>query len=339
MSALPVPRHESQIALPGVVEVTPTSLTIDPDATEGEWEEIGRRLARIESGYQWWIGDWWAFGEHSYGDRKALCEEGLPSFQTCANVASVARSVETSRRREVLPFSLHAEVAALEPAEQERWLDWAERNGPVDEETGERKPASVRDLRAEIRRPIDVLEPEPPKPGTYHTFVVDPPWEIEKIARDVRPKQKAMDYPSIPDEELCAWGEKHLVPAARDDAHLYLWTTHKKLPLALDLVESWGFNYQCLLTWVKNVGFTPFSWMYSTELIIFARRGNLDLLQLGRRLDFSAKVREHSRKPDEFYDLVREVSPGPRLDMFSREARDGFDTWGGEAGKFDELAG
>jgi N6-adenosine-specific RNA methylase IME4 len=89
---------------------------------------------------------------------------------------------------------------------------------------------------------------------------------------------------------------------------------------------------------VKNVGFTPFSFMYSTELAVFARRGSLDLLVKGRRLDFNAKVREHSRKPDEFYDLVRDVSPGPRIDMFSREARDGFDQWGNETDRFEDAA-
>lgn len=335
MRALPPPRHEAQITLPGVVEVTTTSLTIDPNATRDQWAEIGGGLARIESGYQWWIADWWNHGE-AYGDRVEIARaQGLePDF--CRDVGWVGGNV--SLRKDTLTFTHHKEVAALEPDKQAEWLDWAERNGPVDEATGERKPVSTRELRAEIRRPKDITPPPPPEPNTYNTLVVDPPWEIEKIARDVRPNQKAMDYPSIPDDDLYEWGLKNLVTAARDDAHLYLWTTHKKLPLALELVEHWGFNYQCLLTWVKNVGFTPFSWMYSTELIIFARRGNLELLKLGKRLDFSAAVREHSRKPDEFYDLVREVSPGPRLDMFSRESRDGFDSWGAEDGKFDELS-
>jgi N6-adenosine-specific RNA methylase IME4 len=127
------------------------------------------------------------------------------------------------------------------------------------------------------------------------------------------------------------------IPAA-DHAHLYLWTTHKFLPLALELAEAWGFRYQCLLTWRKNVGITPYSFMYSTEHVVFARRGSLDLLVKGRRLDFEAKVREHSRKPDEFYDLVRDVSPGPRIDMFAREEREGFTPWGNETARFDNAA-
>ena len=117
---------------------------------------------------------------------------------------------------------------------------------------------------------------------------------------------------------------------AEDAAHLYLWVTQKYLPAGLELVDAWGFKYQCLMTWVKNVGPTPFSWMYDTEHVIYAHRGGQRLTQLGRRLSFEAPVRGHSVKPQIFYDRVVECSPGPRLDMFSRTQRDGFDVWGDE---------
>jgi len=175
--------------------------------------------------------------------------------------------------------------------------------------------------------------PAPPLPeGKYRCIVIDPPWEMDKIARDVRPKQVTLDYPQMSEAELLAFPIPDL---ASDDCHLYLWTTHKYLPLALRLAEHWGFRYQCLMTWVKNVGFTPFSWMYSTEHALFCRRGDLDLLQLGKRLDIHAPVREHSRKPDEFYDLIQTVSPGPRLDIFAREQHEGFEVWGNEVGHFE----
>ena len=74
--------------------------------------------------------------------------------------------------------------------------------------------------------------------------------------------------------------------------------------------------------------------MYSTELVLFGRVGNLSLLKNGLRIDFNGKVREHSRKPDEFYDLVKQASPEPRIDIFSREKRDGFNQYGNEVDKF-----
>jgi N6-adenosine-specific RNA methylase IME4 len=168
--------------------------------------------------------------------------------------------------------------------------------------------------------------------GKYSCLIVDPPWQMQKIERDVRPNQVEFDYPTMTEDELKSFPLPQL---SGDDCHLYLWTTQKHLPLALRLADHWGFKYQCLLTWRKNVGFTPFSWMYSTEHVLFCTKGSLPLLRMGVRLDFEAKVREHSRKPDEFYDIVREVSPGPRLDVFSREKRDGFDQYGNEVAKFE----
>lgn len=168
--------------------------------------------------------------------------------------------------------------------------------------------------------------------GRYHTIVIDPPWEMQKIEREVRHLQHDFEYPTMNEAELRAFEPMQTLPA--EDCHLYLWTTHKHLPLALELAEAWGFKYECLMTWVKNVGFTPFSWMRSTEHVLFCRKGSPEMLRKGERLDFHAKVREHSRKPEEFYDVVRRVSPGPRIDVFSREDRPGFDAWGNEAGRF-----
>jgi len=164
--------------------------------------------------------------------------------------------------------------------------------------------------------------------GKYRAIVIDPPWPVAKIQREVRPKQTDMDYLVMTIEDIKALPIQKL--AFEDGCHIYLWATHKQLPAAFNLFTAWGVNYECLLTWVKNVGITPFSWMYSTEHCLFGRIGNLPLLKLGKRLDFMAKVREHSRKPDEFYDLVTEVSPEPRIDMFSREKRGGFDQYGNE---------
>lgn len=177
--------------------------------------------------------------------------------------------------------------------------------------------------------------------GKFQCIVVDPPWPVAKIERDVRPLQRAdLSYDeqgrTWPLEEIQRGVLKVMVRDKADEqAHLYLWTTHHYLPAAIECAREWGFEYQCLMTWVKNVGMTPFSWMYSTEHVVFATRGGLSLKRMGIRLDFSAKVREHSRKPDEFYEIVKEASPGPRLDLFSREGREGFQAWGNEVAKFD----
>ena len=111
-------------------------------------------------------------------------------------------------------------------------------------------------------------------------------------------------------------------------SHLYLWVTQKYLPIGLELLEIWGFKYQCIMTWVKSTGMTPYSWMYNTEHVLFARRGNLDLLRYGLKLSFDASRTRHSEKPHVFYERVVAASPGPRLEMFARCEREGFVPWG-----------
>jgi len=166
----------------------------------------------------------------------------------------------------------------------------------------------------------------------YRTIVVDPPWMMEKILRDERTNQKDFDYPTMELDEIKMLPIERM--AVADGCHIYLWTTQKYLPDAFDILRAWGVEYQCLMVWHKNVGFTPFSWMYNGEFCLFGHIGSLPLVKMGMALVFSAKVREHSRKPDEFYDLVRQASPEPRLDMFAREQREGFETWGNEENKY-----
>jgi hypothetical protein len=105
------------------------SLHLPKDLSKEGWLRVGTTLSRIDSCISWWLGDWWLFGEFRYGARKAMVEavdwEG-PSYQTCMNVAVVCKAFETSRRREVLSFSHHAEVAALHPNEADALLDFAE---------------------------------------------------------------------------------------------------------------------------------------------------------------------------------------------------------------------
>jgi len=182
----------------------------------------------------------------------------------------------------------------------------------------------------ELQKKSIKSQPLPTK--KYRTIVIDPPWPVEKIHREERPNQAEWDYPKMSVEEILALPIETI--AEEEGCHIYLCTTHKHLPDAINILRAWGFKYQCILTWIKNVGMTPFSWMYSTEPILFGRKGNLDLTQKGVRLDFEGKVREHSRKPDEFYEIVRKVSPEPRVDFFSRESRPGFDQYGNETEKF-----
>jgi N6-adenosine-specific RNA methylase IME4 len=218
-------------------------------------------------------------------------------------------------------------LTALTPVEQPIVWQRAVDTAPNGRLTESHIAATVRDYQQERRMEA---APSPAAPtGKYAAIVIDPPWPVQKIVREERPNQhESLDYPVMSLEEIAALP----VPALADDigCHLYLWVTHKFLPAGLQLVEAWGFRYQCLMTWVKPTGMTPYSWMYNTEHVIFARRGSLDLARMGLKLSFEAPVTRHSEKPQIFYDRVVAASPGPRLEMFARSPREGFFVWGNE---------
>jgi len=183
-------------------------------------------------------------------------------------------------------------------------------------------------LAKRLASPPEVEGDIPLPEGTFATIVIDPPWPMKKIERELYPEQgTSPGYPTMTLEDIA---ELPVADKAAEDCHLYLWVTQKYLPDGLRLCSLWGFRYQCLLTWVKPSGFTPFSWMYNTEHVIFGRRGSLDVQQKGIKLAFDAKVTGHSEKPDVFYDIVSRASPGPRLELFARKDREGFTVWGDE---------
>jgi N6-adenosine-specific RNA methylase IME4 len=137
---------------------------------------------------------------------------------------------------------------------------------------------------------------------------------------------------------------------AADDAWLFLWSTGPHLPQALFLMSQWGFSYSGIaFCWAKLnkrsplLFYTPTSFHvgmgYTTrknvELCLLGRRGHPKRLRNDVRELIVAPRREHSRKPDEFYDRLRAFAPGPYLDMFARQIRPGFDCWGDEVEKFN----
>ncbi len=188
--------------------------------------------------------------------------------------------------------------------------------------------AKMVQVAARLRVPVQAEATPIPK-QRFRCLVIDPPWPMKKIERVERPNQgEELDYPVMTEEAILALPIPDLADSS--GCHVYLWVTHKFLPLGLRCFETWGVRYQCVMTWVKNVGITPFSWMYSTEHVLFGRVGALDLLQLGLRLDFSAATTRHSEKPEAFYERVIAASPEPRLEMFARSHREGFMAWGNE---------
>jgi N6-adenosine-specific RNA methylase IME4 len=187
--------------------------------------------------------------------------------------------------------------------------------------------------RAEtLARPVQIPEDK------YRCIVIDPPWPMEKIEREVRPNQVGFEYPTMSEGQILDFGVPHDIAA--EDCHLFCWTTQKFLPFCLKLVGEWGFRYVCTLVWHKSGGFQPIGLpQYNCEFIVYSRIGAPKFIDTKAfPACFNAPRREHSRKPDEFYRLVERVTAGPRIDIFSRESREGFDQYGNEPDKFVDSA-
>jgi N6-adenosine-specific RNA methylase IME4 len=188
----------------------------------------------------------------------------------------------------------------------------------------QREATIIKLTRIAAQSPADIS-------GRFDVIVCDPPWPVEKIERDVAPNQVALDYPTMSLGELAEW--PGVVDKAEPNCHLWLWTTPKFLPNAIELVKEWGFSYVCCHVWHKPGGFQPFGLpQYNCEFAVYARKGSpLFKETKDFPLCFTAPRTGHSEKPDAFYERVRRVTAGRRLDMFNRRRIPGFIGWGNEA--------
>jgi N6-adenosine-specific RNA methylase IME4 len=310
--------------LPALVglTLTPTSLELPEGLSFEHWLDIGADIRQVASGAMWWLGDWWAYGQHHYGDRLAAVRDGmLPwSFQTCANAGSIARAFGTSRRREVLSWSHHAEVAALEPAEADRLLGEADDRG-----------WSRDDLRHELRRLRRdhrlLAVSEMAALGTFPILLADPPWRYEHT----RTYSRAVEnhYPTMELDEICA-----LEVPATEDAVLFMWAPAPKVAEALEVVEAWGFTYRTHAVWVKDkIGMGNWFRQRSEDLFV-AVRGDFPPPHPERLSDsvIEAPRTEHSAKPAVVYDLIDAMYPAlPKVELFCRgEPWPGWVAWGNQ---------
>ena len=173
----------------------------------------------------------------------------------------------------------------------------------------------------------------------FGTVLADPPWRFQNRTGKVAPEHRRLSrYETLSVEEIA---DLPIANHVKDVAHCYLWVPNALLPAGLDVLSSWGFEYKTNLIWHKvrkdggsdgrGVGFY---FRNVTELILFGIRGKgARTLEAGRRQVnlIATRKREHSRKPDEQYEIIESCSRGPYLELFGRGRRDGWTLWGNQA--------
>jgi N6-adenosine-specific RNA methylase IME4 len=173
----------------------------------------------------------------------------------------------------------------------------------------------------------------------FGAILADPPWQFANRTGKMAPEHRRLSrYGTM---TLDAIKGLPVSEIAAMPSHLYLWCPNALLPEGLVVMQAWGFSYKSNIVWHKvrkdggsdgrGVGFY---FRNVTELILFGVRGkNARTLAPGRRQVnlFGTRKREHSRKPDEQYEIIEACSPGPYLELFARGRQGGWTTWGNQA--------
>ena len=173
----------------------------------------------------------------------------------------------------------------------------------------------------------------------FHTILADPPWRFQNRTGKMAPEHRRLNrYETMTLDDIC---DLPIADVSANPAHLYLWVPNALLPEGLRVMQAWGFNYKSNIIWHKirkdggsdgrGVGFY---FRNVTEVLLFGIKGkNARTLPPGRSQVnmIETRKREHSRKPDEQYDLIEACSKGPYLELFARGTRPKWTYWGNQA--------
>ncbi len=175
---------------------------------------------------------------------------------------------------------------------------------------------------------IPLLESTAVPAGLFACIVIDPPWAYGSRAFDASHRARN-PYSAMAVEDI-----KALTIPSADDCVLWLWTTNAFMHEAYHVLEEWGFTPKTILTWAKDrMGLGD--WLRGqTEHCVMAVKGSPRVHLTNQTTILHGPMREHSRKPDEFFELVEALCDGPRLEMFARQRRENWEVHGNEPDKF-----
>jgi len=178
----------------------------------------------------------------------------------------------------------------------------------------------------------------------FGTILIDPPWRFTNRTGKMAPEHRRLHrYATMSTDEIASLPISEYALA---QSHLYLWCPNALVQDGLRLLAAWGFTYKTNIVWLKvrkdggpdgrGVGFY---FRNVTELVLFGVRGRLRTLAPGRRQVnvIMSRKEEHSKKPDELYDIIEECSPGPFLELFARHRRKGWKQLGDQLDSYKDT--
>ncbi len=181
---------------------------------------------------------------------------------------------------------------------------------------------SISHAHTKINRRKKHQTPPPLPADIFDVIIADPPWQYYYPLRGAPESH----YPVMTDEEIFALK----IPTAKD-AVLFLWATNPKLPVALEVVKAWGFEYKTNLVWVKDKIGTGYYVRGQHELLLICTKGKIPPPIEENRFPsvLFAPRKEHSAKPDEVYEIIEAMYPNRRyLELFARNKRENWTSWG-----------
>ena len=197
------------------------------------------------------------------------------------------------------------------------------------EEKKEERAKKIEQIREEAKKVQQI------KDQKYDVITIDPPWTYEINYHPNQIGATQNPYPSMSIDQI-----KKLQIPGKENSIIWLWVTQSSIQHAFEILKIWGYEYKVNFVW-KKPGFGAGIWLRSQhETVILATKGKpIYNFEESKKVGsvFEAKRREHSRKPDEFYEMVDLLCPGTKLDMFAREPREGWHVWGAETNKFNEV--
>lgn len=294
----------------------PSGLNIPKDMPIDDLLHIFKASKQVKRTSQFWIGDCLVFAEKNYGEKYSQFIEATDyKYGSLRNLKSLCSKIELSSRNDNLSFAHHKTVAKFKSSViQIKWLKFADTNNLDSIQLRQ----AIND--EEMRNESSDVE------GTFKTVVIDLPWRLSKIERELKHNKFGFTYPVMNDDQL---KDLPIKDKLATEAFVYLWVTQKSIPVGIRLFEEWNLTYIFMMVWHKNGGLQPAGLPQdNAEFILVGKKGSPPFSELiDFETCFDADSREHSRKPDKFYDLIKRVSPGPHLEMFGLENREGWDIW------------